>query len=76
MKEGWTYKKLGEVCNIDFGNSIVRSRDAGSIYPVYGGGGATFKMDTYNREDCMIISRLGMSDMSHFECFSCSPVGP
>ena len=62
MKEGWTYKKLGEVCNIDFGTRVVRSRDAGSIYPVYGGGGATFKMDTYNREDCMVISRFGMSE--------------
>ena len=62
MKEGWTYKKLGEVCNIDFGTRVVRSRDAGSIYPVYGGGGATFKMDAYNREDCMVISRFGMSE--------------
>ena len=62
MKEGWEYKKLGEVCNIDFGTRVVRSRDAGSIYPVYGGGGATFKMDMYNREDCMVISRFGMSE--------------
>ena len=62
MKEGWKYKKLGEVCNIDYGTRVVRSRDAGSLYPVYGGGGATFKMDTYNREDCMVISRFGMSE--------------
>ena len=62
MKKGWTYKKLGEVCNIDFGTRVVRSRDAGSIYPVYGGGGATFKMDIYNREDSMVISRFGMSE--------------
>ena len=62
MKEGWEYKSLGEVCNIDFGTRVVRSRDAGSIYPVYGGGGATFKMDMYNREDCMVISRFGMSE--------------
>ena len=62
MKEGWTYKKLGEVCNIDFGTRVVKSRDAGSIYPVYGGGGATFKMDTFNRENCMVISRFGMSE--------------
>ena len=62
MKEGWTYKKLGEVCNIDFGTRVVKSRDAGSLYPVYGGGGATFKMDTFNREDCMVISRFGMSE--------------
>ena len=62
MKVGWEYRKLGDVCNIDFGTRVVRSRDAGSIYPVYGGGGATFKMDTYNRENCMVISRFGMSE--------------
>ena len=62
MKEGWTYKKLGEVCNIDYGTRVVRSRDGGTIYPVYGGGGATFKMDSYNREDCMVISRFAMSE--------------
>ena len=61
-KEGWEEKKLGEVCNIDYGTRVVRSKDAGSIYPVYGGGGATFKMDTYNREDSMVISRFGMSE--------------
>lgn len=62
MKEGWTYRKLGEVCNIDYGTRVVRSRDAGTLYPVYGGGGATFRMDTYNRENCMVISRFGMSE--------------
>ena len=62
MREGWTYKKLGEVCNIDYGTRVVRSRDGGTIYPVYGGGGATFKMDSYNREDCMVISRFAMSE--------------
>ena len=62
MREGWTSKKLGEVCNIDYGTRVVRSRDGGTIYPVYGGGGATFKMDSYNREDCMVISRFAMSE--------------
>ncbi len=62
MKESWTQKKLREVCNIDFGTRVVRSRDSGSIYPVYGGGGATFMMDIYNRENCMVISRFGMSE--------------
>ena len=34
----------------------------GSKYPVYGGGGATFRVDDYNREDCMIVARFGMSE--------------
>ena len=61
MKEGWIYTTLGECCDINYGTRVVRSRDGGSIYDVYGGGGATFKMDTYNRENCVVISRFAMS---------------
>ena len=61
MKEGWTYTTLGECCDINYGTRVVRSRDGGSIYDVYGGGGATFRMDTYNRENCVVIARFAMS---------------
>ena len=61
MKEGWTYKKLSEVAEIQYGTRVVQNRDGGSIYPVYGGGGATFKMDSYNREDCLVVARFAMS---------------
>ena len=61
MKEGWEIKKLNDVCTINYGTRVVQKRDGGSTYPVYGGGGATFKMDKYNREDCLIISRFAMS---------------
>ena len=61
MKQGWEIKKLGEVCNINYGTRVVQKKDGGTIYPVYGGGGATFKMDRYNREDCLIVSRFAMS---------------
>lgn len=61
MKEGWKYTTIGESCNINYGTRVVRSRDGGTIYDVYGGGGATFKMDTYNREDCLVVARFAMS---------------
>ena len=61
MKKDWTYKKLGEVAEIEYGTRVVQKKDGGSIYPVYGGGGATFKMDTYNREDRLVIARFAMS---------------
>jgi len=54
-------KKLDDACIIEFGTRVVQKRDGGAIYPVYGGGGATFKMDIYNRENCLIISRFAMS---------------
>lgn len=61
MKEGWEYTTIGESCDINYGTRVVRAKDGGSIYDVYGGGGATFKMDTYNRQDCVVIARFAMS---------------
>jgi type I restriction enzyme S subunit len=61
MKNG---KKMPveEVCKVEYGTRVVQKRDGGSAYPVYGGGGATFKMDEFNREDRMVIARFGMSE--------------
>ncbi|MDD3884060.1 MAG: restriction endonuclease subunit S [Gallionella sp.] len=53
---------LDDVCNVEYGTRVVQKRDGGSVYPVYGGGGATFKMDSFNREDRLVISRFGMSE--------------
>lgn len=54
-------KRLDDACFIDFGTRVVQKKDGGDIYPVYGGGGATFKMNTYNRENCLVVSRFAMS---------------
>ena len=62
MKKDWEIKKLYEICEIECGTRVVRKVDGGTIFPVYGGGGATFKMDTYNRENCLIVSRFAMSE--------------
>jgi type I restriction enzyme, S subunit len=62
LPKGWEVKKLGDVCEIEYGTRVVRKRDGGTIYPVYGGGGATFFMDTTNRNDCLIIARFAMSE--------------
>jgi type I restriction enzyme S subunit len=61
MKQGWEIKRLDDVCEVEYGTRVVNKRDGGTIYPVYGGGGATFFMDTFNREDCLIVSRFAMS---------------
>lgn len=61
MKEGWKKTNIENACNIDYGTRVVQKKDGGTIYPVYGGGGATFRMDRYNREDCLVISRFAMS---------------
>lgn len=61
MKDGWKIETLEEVSDINFGTRVVRSKDGGFLYPVYGGGGATFKMDIYNRENALVVSRFAMS---------------
>ena len=62
MKEGWITKEINTACEVEYGTRVVRKRDGGTIYPVYGGGGATFFMDTYNREDALVIARFAMSE--------------
>jgi type I restriction enzyme S subunit len=62
MKQGWEIKRLDDACEVEYGTRVVNKRDGGTIFPVYGGGGATFFMDTYNRENCFIVSRFAMSE--------------
>ena len=52
---------LNKICNVEYGTRVVRKRDGGTGYPVYGGGGATFSIGQYNRENCVIVARFGMS---------------
>jgi type I restriction enzyme S subunit len=53
--------RLGELVRINFGTRITKAKDAGTLYPVYGGGGESFRTDGYNREDEWVISRFAMS---------------
>ena len=62
MNQGWTSNTLEQLCFIEYGTRVVKKRDAGSIYPTYGGGGATFNMDEYNRQNRMVIARFAMSE--------------
>ena len=62
MKVGWITTTLDDACLIEYGTRVVQKKDGGSTYPVYGGGGATFYMDTFNRSNRLIVSRFGMSE--------------
>ncbi|GAB6011706.1 restriction endonuclease subunit S [Viscerimonas tarda] len=61
IESKYEIKRLKEVSIIDYGTRIVKKSEQGTIYPVYGGGGETFKANTFNRENVYIISRFGMS---------------
>lgn len=58
----WIVDQLSAICEIEYGTRVVRKKDAGTKFPVYGGGGATFSMDTYNRENRMVVARFAMSE--------------
>jgi len=58
----WVSGALDDLCEVEYGTRVTRKRDGGTKYPVYGGGGATFDLDDFNRQDQMIVSRFAMSE--------------
>ena len=61
LPKGLELACLGEVIVLDFGTRITRKENLGNKYPVYGGGGESFRTDTFNRENEFVISRFAMS---------------
>jgi len=61
MKEGWEYKKLGEVASIKSGKSIDAKNISSELqYPCYGGNGIRGYVQQYNYEGSFpIIGRVG-----------------
>lgn len=57
----WAFQTIKQIAKIEYGTRIVKKNSTGDKYPVYGGGGETFRTDSYNRSSCFIISRFGMS---------------
>jgi type I restriction enzyme S subunit len=62
VKKGWKSAAVDEICNVEYGKRVVRKNDAGTKYAVYGGGGETFRVDDYNREDRVVVARFGLSE--------------
>lgn len=58
----WIKDTLENLCEIEYGTRVVRKREQGTIYPVYGGGGETFRIDRKNRTSRVVIARFGMSE--------------
>lgn len=73
MREGWTYKKLGEVCEIlDSQRKPVTKKDrAKGIYPYYGASGIQDYVDSYIFDGRFLLvgedgAKWGASDKSAF----------
>ncbi len=59
--DGVLFRELGDVIVLKFGTRITKRNEIGSAYPVYGGGGESFRTIDFNREDDYVISRFAMS---------------
>lgn len=59
--DGVEYKKLGEIIVLNFGERITKTSNMGTKFPVYGGGGESFRTDSFNREEEYVVSRFAMS---------------
>ena len=62
VNQKWPLVELGEIIDLNFGVRITKKNNEGSKYPVYGGGGESFRTDTFNREDELVLSRFAMSE--------------
>jgi restriction endonuclease S subunit len=62
---GFPMVKLSDVCKVSFGDRITVKNNSGTIYPVYGSGGDTFKTDKFNRtgKTCK-IGRFAISEVN------------
>ncbi len=58
----WPILKLGDVISLNFGERITKNDELGTKYPVYGGGGESFRTDEFNRENEYVIARFAMSE--------------
>jgi len=54
--------RIGDIIDLNFGVRITKRENEGTVFPVYGGGGESFRTDTYNRENEVVISRFAMSE--------------
>jgi type I restriction enzyme M protein len=52
---------LGELLKLEFGTRITKRDDEGTLFPVYGGGGESFRTDSFTRDNDVVISRFAMS---------------
>lgn len=52
---------MGEVIELRFGERITKLKNAGTRYPVFGGGGESFRTDAFNRDSEWVVSRFAMS---------------
>lgn len=60
--ENVEYVKLGDICDINYGERVVKNNVTSGEYYVYGGGDRTFTINKYNRDGYnIVIGRFAIS---------------
>lgn len=60
LNSEWERVTLKDAITLNFGERITKKNESGDKYPVYGGGGESFRTDNFNRQDELIIARFAM----------------
>jgi len=60
VKTLWRNVTLKKAISLNFGDRITKKNEMGEMFPVYGGGGESFRTDKYNRQDELVIARFAM----------------
>lgn len=53
---------LNDIITLKTGDYITKATTKTGLYPVYGGGGASYYIDKYNRQDKLVIAKDGVSE--------------
>jgi type I restriction enzyme M protein len=62
VDQKYEFQKIGDLIDQEFGERITKKDSIGTKFPVYGGGGESFRTDDYNRENKLVISRFAMAE--------------
>jgi len=60
----WPTVTIGNLIDLDFGERITRRQNEGTEYAVFGGGGESFRTNSFNRKnDEVVVARFALSEM-------------
>jgi len=67
MKENWTYKKLGEICDVKTGKLDANASDENGLYPFFTCSKEPLRINTYSYDaECILIAGNGDLNVKYY----------
>ena len=67
MKENWTYKKLGEVCDVKTGKLDANASDGNGLYPFFTCSKEPLRINTYSYDaECVLVAGNGDLNVKYY----------